>query len=207
MSPAMAKAIEIWTLDRLVPYDRNPRTHSDEQVIKIAASIVEFGFVNPILVDSQDGIIAGHGRLLAARKLEMAAAPVVVLDHLTPAQRRAYVIADNRLAELGGWDEDLLRQELQELERDCFDLELVGFSDEELKDLLKQPDQLTGGLTDEDATPEAPGAPRDDHWRTVGCRSSLRSVRRRCAAGGGTEAHGGPTGRPGLQRSSLQCRL
>jgi ParB-like chromosome segregation protein Spo0J len=98
----MARAIEMWPLERLVPYERNPRTHSPEQVTRIAASIEQFGFNNPLLVDSQDGIIAGHGRLLAARQLGLGEVPVIVLDHLTDAQRRAYVIADNKLAELGG---------------------------------------------------------------------------------------------------------
>ena len=95
---AMARRIEIWLTDRLVPYARNARTHSPEQVAQIAASIAEFGFVNPILVDSGAGIIAGHGRLLAARKLGLTEVPVVVLDHLSETQRRAYIIADNRLA-------------------------------------------------------------------------------------------------------------
>ena len=96
--PALARRIEIWPSDRLVPYAKNARTHSPEQVAQIAASIVEFGFVNPILVDTNAGIIAGHGRLLAARKLGLAEVPVVVLDHLSETQRRAYIIADNKLA-------------------------------------------------------------------------------------------------------------
>lgn len=100
----MAKRIELWPLERLAPYQRNPRTHSEEQVTRIAASIAEFGFVNPILVDSRDGIVAGHGRLMAARKLGLAEVPVIVLDHLSGTQRRAYVLADNRLSELAGWD-------------------------------------------------------------------------------------------------------
>src|SRR5512144_2306971 len=94
--PAMAQRIELWPIERLVPYARNARTHSDEQVAQIAASIAEFGFNAPLLVDSQAGIIAGHGRLLAARKLGLAEVPVIVLDHLSDAQKRAYVIADNK---------------------------------------------------------------------------------------------------------------
>src|SRR5256886_6999944 len=109
---AMAKHIEHWPLDKLIPYARNPRTHSDAQVAQIAASIAEFGFNNPILVDTKAGILAGHGRLLAARKLGMAEVPVIVLDHLTEAQKRAYIIADNQLALNGGWNEELLRVEL-----------------------------------------------------------------------------------------------
>jgi hypothetical protein len=103
----MAKHIEMWLVDKLIPWARNPRTHSDAQVAQIAASIAEFGFNNPILVDTKEGIIAGHGRLLAARKLGLTEVPVIVLDHLTEAQKRAYVIADNKLAENAGWDDNL----------------------------------------------------------------------------------------------------
>ena len=128
VTPAMARRIEIWRVDRLVPYAKNARTHSPEQVAQIAASIVEFGFNAPILVDSNAGIIAGHGRLLAARKLGLDEVPVVVLDHLTETQRRAYIIADNKLALNAGWDEAVLAAELGELERDGLDLTVVGFS-------------------------------------------------------------------------------
>jgi len=117
----MARRIEIWPIERLIPYARNPRTHSDQQVMQIAASIAEFGFVNPVLVATDDGIIAGHGRMLGAQELKLKEVPVIVLDHLTPAQRRAYLLADNKLAELAGWDEDLLRAELRELELADFD--------------------------------------------------------------------------------------
>src|SRR6202140_2844731 len=105
---SMVKHIERWLIDKLIPFARNPRTHSDAQIAQIAASIAEFGFNNPILVDTKAGIIAGHGRLLAARKLELTEVPVIVLDHLTDAQKRAYVIADNQLALTAGWDEGLL---------------------------------------------------------------------------------------------------
>src|SRR5690349_3837609 len=104
----MAERIEHWPIDRLIPYARNPRTHSEAQVAQIAASIAEFGFNNPILVDTQAGVIAGHGRLLAARKLQLSEVPIIVLDHLSPTQKRAYIIADNRLAENAGWDEEML---------------------------------------------------------------------------------------------------
>src|SRR5258706_10919892 len=100
----MAKQIEIWLIEKLVPYERNPRTHSEEQITQIAASIAQFGFVNPVLVDKDAGIIAGHGRLRAALKLGLDRVPVIVLDHLTPAQRKAYLLADNRLAESAGLD-------------------------------------------------------------------------------------------------------
>ena len=113
---AVAKHIELWLIDKLIPWARNPRTHSDAQVAQIAASIAEFGFNNPILVDTKAGIIAGHGRLLAARKLGLKEVPVIVLDHLTEAQKRAYIIADNQLALNAGWDEDLLRIELAALQ-------------------------------------------------------------------------------------------
>jgi DNA modification methylase len=158
-SESMARRIEIWPIERLIPYARNPRTHSPEQVTQIAASIAEFGFVNPVLVATDDGIIAGHGRMLGAQQLKLKEIPVIVLDHLTPAQRKAYLLADNKLAELAGWDEDLLRAELRELELADFDLEVIGFSDEELRDLLSEPAEVSPGLTDEDAAPEAPEDP------------------------------------------------
>ena len=129
----MAERMEHWALDRLVPFARNPRTHSDAQVAQIAGSIAAFGFNAPILVDSNAGVIAGHGRILAARQLGLEEVPVIVLDHLSEIQKRAYVIADNRLAELAGWDDDLLRQQLAELRDADIDLETVGFGDDELR--------------------------------------------------------------------------
>ncbi len=158
-SEAMAKRIEIWPIEKLIPYAHNPRTHSAEQVTQIAASIAEFGFVNPVLVDSDADILAGHGRMLGAQQLKLKHVPVIVLDHLTPAQRRAYLLADNKLAELAGWDDDLLRRELRDLELADFDLGVIGFSDEELRDLLAEPEEVNAGLTDEDAAPEAPERP------------------------------------------------
>ncbi len=148
--------IERWPVEKLIPYIRNARTHSDEQVAQIAASIVEFGFVNPVLVWPDQVIIAGHARLLAARKLGMAEVPVIVLEHLSEAQRRALVIADNRLAQNAGWDEEMLRVELESLKGDDLDLGLLGFTDEELEDLLRDPEQVAAGNTDEDAAPELP---------------------------------------------------
>lgn len=139
-SPAMAitipEAIERWPVDRLRPYERNPRTHSRAQISKIAASLVEFGWTNPILVGNDDEIIAGHGRALAARQLGMTEVPVVVLGHLTPAQRRAYVIADNQLALEAGWDEELLAAELKALDEMEFDLGVIGFDQDELDEFL-----------------------------------------------------------------------
>jgi ParB-like chromosome segregation protein Spo0J len=139
-TPAMAKRIEVWPIERLVPYVRNARTHSDAQVIQIAASIAEFGFTNPVLVDSEAGILAGHGRLLAARKLGLTEVPVIVLDHLSAAQKRAYIIADNKLALNAGWDEKMLAAELVALAAEGFDIDVVGFSESELEELLpKEP--------------------------------------------------------------------
>lgn len=155
---AMARHIEIWPLDRLRPYSRNARTHSDEQVGQIAASIVEFGFLNPILVDSATGtVVAGHGRLLAARKLGLGECPVVVLDHLSETQRRAYIIADNKLALNAGWDEKVLAAELRELEREGLDLSLAGFSDEELEHLLSDESEPPQDIEDE--IPDKPAIP------------------------------------------------
>lgn len=140
----------------LIPFARNSRTHSDEQVAQIAASIREFGWTNPILVDGDNGIIAGHGRLMAARKLGMAEVPVIVLDHLTDAQKRALVIADNKLALNAGWDFDLLASEIEGLTEEGFDTSLLGFSEDELAKLMAE---TTEGLTDPDDIPEAPADP------------------------------------------------
>lgn len=160
LSIQMAQRIELWPLERLKPYERNARTHSAEQIAQIAASIVEFGFTNPILVDSGAGIIAGHGRLSAAQQLGLSTVPVVVLDHLSERQRRAYVLADNQLALNAGWDLELLRTELQDLVADDFDLSVIGFSDEELADLLPEVEELDAEpLGDADEVPEPPADP------------------------------------------------
>src|ERR1039457_4278800 len=156
ITPVMARRIEVGAAGRLVPYAKNARPHSPEQVSQIAASIVEFGFVNPILVDSTDGIIAGHGRLLAARKLGLAEVPVVVLGHLSEIQRRAYILADNQLALNAGWNDELLRIALQSLDVDGFNLSLVGFSDEELVVLLASAEPEAAATAEEDAVPEPP---------------------------------------------------
>ena len=128
--------IETIAVDLLIPYARNSRTHSDEQVAQIAASIREFGFTNPVLIDGQDGIIAGHGRVLGARKLGMSDVPCIRLAHLTETQKRAYVIADNKLALNAGWDEDVLRSELEALAADDVGLEITGFDQDELDALF-----------------------------------------------------------------------
>ena len=147
---------KIVQVEDLIPYALNSRTHSDEQVAQLAASIREFGFTNPILIDQDSNIIAGHGRLLAARKSKMAQIPAVVVTGLDDRKRRALVIADNKLALNAGWDEEALRVELEDLAGDFG--ELMGFSEDELVDLLRG-DEATEGLTDEDAVPDAPEVP------------------------------------------------
>ena len=150
--------IRMVAVDALIPYARNARTHSDTQVAQIAASITEFGWTNPILTDGDKGLIAGHGRLLAARKLGHKQVPVIELAHLTPEQKKAYILADNRLAENAGWDEELLKLEMAELKAADFDLDLLGFSDKEIEELLNG-DESGGGLTEDDAIPETPVDP------------------------------------------------
>lgn len=149
--------IEYQAIDDLIPYARNSRTHSPEQIRQIAASIREFGFTNPVLIDDAGGIIAGHGRVMGAREVGLQAVPCIRLGYLTEAQRRAYVIADNKLALSAGWDEELLAAELADLQGDGFDLDLTGFSEDELDRLLAEDEEPGGG--DPDAVPEAPAAP------------------------------------------------
>ena len=153
--------IEMMSVADLVPYARNSRTHDDAQVAQIAASIREFGFTNPVLIDADGGIIAGHGRVLAARKLKLDTVPCIMLDHLTDTQRRAYVIADNKLALNAGWDEDMLRIELEELGEIGFDLDLIGFTDEEIL-ALGADDIAEEGA--EDAAGEAPTGNLSDRF-------------------------------------------
>ena len=145
------------SVKELIPYVRNSRTHSDEQVIQIASSIKEFGFTNPILIDDQLGIIAGHGRLLAAKKLNISDVPTITLSNLSEAQKKAYVIADNKLALNAGWDIAMLQIEIEELKELDFNLDLLGFNEKELEDIF--PEKETEGLTDEDAVPETPDEP------------------------------------------------
>ena len=136
----LSTKIQQWPIDRLIPYARNARTHSAEQVAQVAASIREFGFTNPILIDGDSGVIAGHARLQAARKLSLTEVPVIVLDHLTETQKRAYILVDNRLALNAGWDDELLAAELATLREEEFDLNLLGFDDEELDRLRNELD-------------------------------------------------------------------
>lgn len=150
--------IKTVTVDKLIPYVRNSRTHSDAQIAQIAASIKEFGWTNPILVDAENGIIAGHGRLMAARKLGYKEVPVIELKDMTETQKRAYVIADNQLALNAGWDFSLLSLEVADLKENDFDLDLLGFDPKELEKLL-EPEEVEG-LTDEDEVPEVPVEPK-----------------------------------------------
>lgn len=144
--------VEYRKVDSLIPYARNARTHSDAQVAQIAASIKEFGWTNPILVDGTNGIIAGHGRLAAARKLAMDAVPVIELAHLTETQKKALILADNKLSLNADWNNEMLNLELEELKLEGFDLNLTGFDPDEVAAL--KPEIITDGLTDEDAVPE-----------------------------------------------------
>lgn len=177
-------AVQLWPIDRLIPYARNARTHTKEQVAQVAASIAEFGWTNPILAGGDGVIIAGHARLEAARLLKMTEVPVIVLDHLTETQRRALVLADNRLALSAGWDEEMLRVELESLKEDAFDLDIVGFTNEEIETILSGPEESKTGLTEDDAAPEPP--------ETHGRRG---------------EGAGWWAGRYGLHRPALQYRL
>jgi ParB-like chromosome segregation protein Spo0J len=134
--PITKPELQWWPLDRLIPYAKNARTHSPEQIAQIQASIQEFGFINPILVDGNDGIMAGHGRLAAAKNLGLAKVPVLMFNHLTPAQRRAYILADNQLALNARWDMELLQQEVAGLNLADFDLSLLGFDNDRIASLL-----------------------------------------------------------------------
>ena len=145
-------------VEALIPYAKNSRTHSDAQVAQIAASIKEFGWTNPILIDGTKGIIAGHGRLMAARKLGLVKVPVIELKDMTESQKKAYVIADNQLAMNAGWDIELLKIEVADLNENGFDLELLGFDNKMLDSLLEP--EVKEGLTDEDQVPEVPKEPK-----------------------------------------------
>jgi len=148
-----ADKLELLAIDSLVPYARNARTHSAEQIAAVARSIQRFGFTNPVLIDAEGGIVAGHGRVLAAKSLGMDTVPCLRVGWLTEAEKRAYVLADNKLAEQAGWDDELLADELRALQADDFDLSLTGFAQDELDDLLID---KTEGQTDPDAVPPAP---------------------------------------------------
>jgi len=161
-TPHLPDAIELLATDTLVPYARNSRTHSPEQITALTRSMAQFGFTNPVLIDGQNTIIAGHGRVMAAQALGLPAVPCIRLTHLSDAQRRAYVIADNKLAEQAGWDMATLARELEDLADDGFDIDLLGFGDDELATLLDDHGADAGqggGLTDPDAVPAAPVVP------------------------------------------------
>jgi ParB-like chromosome segregation protein Spo0J len=190
MNPA--DKVEKWSIDKLVPYARNSRTHSDEQINQIAASIKEWGWTTPVLVDEDGGIIAGHGRTLAAQKLKMKEIPVVVAKGWSDAKKRAYVIADNKLALNADWDNEMLSLELGELGELGFDLDLTGFTPEEIDALA--PVQVTDGLTDEDAIPEVPEVSitvKGDIWvlgkhrLMCGDSTSIDAVTKLAGGGGG----------------------
>jgi len=171
-------------IDKLIPYARNARTHSDEQVAQIAASINEWGWTTPVLVDESGEIIAGHGRVMAARKLGIEQIPTMTANGWTDAQKKAYVLADNQLPQNAGWDMDLLKVEIQDLGEMDFDLDLMGFDGDVIADLLSEP---TEGLTDEDAVPDVPEKPvtvegdvwvLGDHRLMCGDSTSIDAVER-----------------------------
>src|SRR5574344_785091 len=153
--------------DKLIPYARKSRTHNDEQIAQIVASIKEFGFTNPILIGEDDVIIAGHGRLLAAQRMGLKEVPVIRLLGLTPSQRRALVIADNKIAMNAGWDEEMLSLEMGELKAEDFDIDLLGFNPDELNALEHFGEDAGKNDTEEDTVPEPPAEPitkKGDVW-------------------------------------------
>jgi site-specific DNA-methyltransferase (adenine-specific) len=178
-------------VDKLIPYVNNSRTHSDEQIAQIASSIKEFGWTNPILVDGENGIIAGHGRLMAARKLGYKEVPTIELKDLTETQRKAYIIADNRLALNAGWDNEMLTIELNDLLADGFALDILGFDSKELNALLEP--EVVEGLTNEDAVPDIPDEPKTkmgdiyqlgNHRLMCGDSTSVDAVTKLTSGGG-----------------------
>lgn len=185
-----ADKVEQWSIDRLVPYARNARTHSDDQVAQIAASIKEWGWTTPVLVDTDGGIIAGHGRTMAARRLGMTEVPVMVADGWSEAKKRAYVLADNKLSLNAGWDNELLALELAEIGELGFDLDLTGFSADEIAALT--PVEVNAGLTDEDDVPEVPKNPvtvpgdvwiLGNHRLMCGDSTSIEALEKLCGGG------------------------
>ena len=148
--------MQLVSIEKLVPYVNNARTHSPEQINKLRSSLREFGFINPVIIDRDFGVIAGHGRILAAKEEGIAEVPCVFADHLTEAQKKAYIIADNRMAMDAGWDEELLRVEIEALQAEAFDLSLTGFDDKELSDLFKDDADVQEDDFDVDAELEKP---------------------------------------------------
>ena len=173
---ATPKRVERWPLERLIPHARNARTHSEDQIAQIAGSIAEFGFVNPVLVGDDGVIVAGHGRVLAARKLGLAEAPVIVLSHLTPMQRRALMIADNQIATNAGWNDEMLAAELAALKEEAFDLDLLGFDDDELDRLLAGSDEEEPTSTKRRSRPTSRSAGRatSGSAASTGCCAAMR---------------------------------
>ncbi len=183
-TPKIVSQIELWPIDRLIPYADNPLTHPDEQIAQICVSIQEHGMVNPILVDKNGNVIAGHGRILAAQLIGLTELPVIVLDHLTQAQARALRIADNKIAANARWDEEKLCAELAALLEEKIDLTSLGFSELELKRVVAELDHQTGHI-DDDAVPDPPQQPTtiagdvwilEDHRILCGDATSLVSL-------------------------------
>ena len=166
MSKKTTTDMQLVALDKLVPYANNARTHSPEQIGKLRSSLREFGFINPVIIDRDFGIIAGHGRVLAAREEGITEVPCVFVDHLTEAQKKAYIIADNRMALDAGWDEELLRVEIEALQAEAFDISLTGFGDDEIADLFgNEKDEVEDDDYDLSAALEkAAFVQRGDHW-------------------------------------------
>ena len=148
--------MQLVPIGKLVPYVNNARTHSPEQINKLRSSLREFGFINPVIIDRDFGVIAGHGRILAAKEEGITEVPCVFVDHLTEAQKKAYIIADNRMAMDAGWDEELLRVEIEALQAEAFDLSLTGFDEKELSDLFKDDTDVQEDDFDVDAELEKP---------------------------------------------------
>lgn len=169
MKKAEKLAIQYVSVDSLIPYVNNARTHSPEQVAQICSSIKEFGFTNPVLIDGENGLIAGHGRVMAARKLGLKDVPCIQLAHLSAAQKRAYILADNQLALNSSWDADMLALELGSLAEEGFDMALIGFSDDELADLMK-PDTSFGEMPQPGS---ASPAKNTQHCPKCGCEFEL----------------------------------
>jgi ParB-like chromosome segregation protein Spo0J len=158
MNLKIVSVIEVWSVDRLMPYAKNPRTHSDEQIGQLVRSIRKNGFVNPVLAYQRGSVIAGHGRILAAQRIGLKELPVIVLDHLTETEVQALRVADNRITENGGWDETILQGELAALHTANVDLTSLGFAELEVKKILEELESQ-GEPIDEDAAPDPPAQP------------------------------------------------
>ena len=159
--------MKLVSIDKLIPYVNNARTHNAEQINKLRASLREFGFINPVIIDGDYNIIAGHGRVMAAKEEHIEEVPCVLADHLTPAQKKAYIIADNRMAQDAGWDEELLRIEIEALQAEAFDIGLTGFEEQEIADLFGSDDDM---VEDDDfdlneALEKAAFVKRGDIWQ------------------------------------------